>query len=197
MPYTQIEPDRNGPLTRYVKFGMRMRRECRESFPRHWLQRKCLVSDPSMHHVPWCMSGSLARGGGENSRHSRRMRNPQFCVSGKRPMECTAWSEHRYNTFNCCSCKWHGLPCLNKSTTAQLTDRGLCYTFNGLRNNKPKSNKTGKYHTDFPIPYMLRRHETIMSWVYNVWKVLVTRAGEFTSKFPSDLKIHRHGFDSF
>ena len=26
-------------------------------------------------HVPWCMSGSLTR-----------MRNPQFCVSGKRPM---------------------------------------------------------------------------------------------------------------
>ena len=36
-------------------------------------------------HMPWCMSGSLTRGGGEN-RHSRRMRNPQFYVSGKRPM---------------------------------------------------------------------------------------------------------------
>ena len=36
------------------------------------LQRKPLVSDPGMHHgtcvthVPWCMSGSLTRGGGEN-----------------------------------------------------------------------------------------------------------------------------------
>ena len=36
------------------------------------LQRKTLVSDPGMHHgtcvthVPWCMSGSLTRGSGEN-----------------------------------------------------------------------------------------------------------------------------------
>ena len=47
-----------------------MRRECRECFPRHWLQRKPPVSDPGMHHgtcaTPWCVSGSLTRGGGEN-----------------------------------------------------------------------------------------------------------------------------------
>ena len=41
-------------------------------FPRGRLQRKPLASDPDMHHdtcvthVPWCMSGSLTRGGGEN-----------------------------------------------------------------------------------------------------------------------------------
>ena len=52
--------------------GLRMRRECRERFPRHQLQRKPLVSDPGMHHdtcvtrVPRCISGSLTRGGGEN-----------------------------------------------------------------------------------------------------------------------------------
>ena len=63
----------NGPLTRYENCGLRMRRECQERFPRHWLQRKPLVSDPGMHHgtcvthVPWCMSGSLTRGGGENA----------------------------------------------------------------------------------------------------------------------------------
>ena len=73
--------------------GLRMRRECRERFPRHQLQRKPLVSNPGMHHgtcvvhVPWCMSGSLTRGGrGKRTRHSRRMRDPQFYVSGKRPM---------------------------------------------------------------------------------------------------------------
>ena len=49
-----------------------MRRECRERFYRHRLQRKPLISDPDMHHltcvthVPWCMSGSLTRGGGED-----------------------------------------------------------------------------------------------------------------------------------
>ena len=41
-------------------------------FPRDRLQIKPLVSDPNMHHgtcvthVPWCMSGSLTRGRGEN-----------------------------------------------------------------------------------------------------------------------------------
>ena len=41
-------------------------------FPHRRLQRKPLVNDPGMHqgtcvtHVPWCMSGSLTRGGGEN-----------------------------------------------------------------------------------------------------------------------------------
>ena len=49
-----------------------LRRECRERFPRHQLQRKTLVSDLGMHHgtcvthVPWCTSGSLTRSGGEN-----------------------------------------------------------------------------------------------------------------------------------
>ena len=49
-----------------------------EWFPSHRLQRKPLVSDPGMYNstslrhvryaraVPWCMSGSLTRGGGEN-----------------------------------------------------------------------------------------------------------------------------------
>ena len=56
------------------------------------------VSDPDMHHgtcvthAPWCMSGSLtssslrSRWRGKRSRHSRCMCNPQFYVSGKRPM---------------------------------------------------------------------------------------------------------------
>ena len=41
-------------------------------FPCGQVQWKSSVSDPGMHHgmcvthVPWCMSGSLARGGGEN-----------------------------------------------------------------------------------------------------------------------------------
>ena len=57
------------------------------------------VSDPDMHHGtcvthgPWCMPRSLTRGflwshwWGKRSRHSRRMRNPQYCVSGKRLMK--------------------------------------------------------------------------------------------------------------
>ena len=53
------------------------------------------VSAPEMHHVthmPWCMPGSRTRGflwirwRGKHSRHSWRMRNSQFYVSGKRPI---------------------------------------------------------------------------------------------------------------
>ena len=68
----ELEFRPHGPLARYVFYGLRMRRECRERFPRYRLQRKPLVSDPGMHHdtcvthVPWCMSGTLTRGGGEN-----------------------------------------------------------------------------------------------------------------------------------
>ena len=55
-------------------------------------------SDPDMHHdtcvtyVPWCNPASLnsgflwSRWRGKHSRHSWRMRNPHFYVSGKRPM---------------------------------------------------------------------------------------------------------------
>ena len=49
------------------------------------------ISDPDMTHVPWCMPGSLTSGflrslwQEKRSRHSRRMRNPVFGVSGKRP----------------------------------------------------------------------------------------------------------------
>ena len=44
-------------------------------------------------YVPWCMLGSLTSGflwrrwWGKRSWHSRPMRNSQFCVSGKKPME--------------------------------------------------------------------------------------------------------------
>ena len=64
---------RYGPLTRYIKLYVAHAPECREGFPRHQLQMQPLVSDPGMHpgtcmtHVPWCMSGSLTHGGGENA----------------------------------------------------------------------------------------------------------------------------------
>ena len=63
------------------------------TFPSPW------ISDPGMRHgtcvthVPWCMPGSLisaflwSRCRGKRSQHFRHMRNPQFYVSGKRPIE--------------------------------------------------------------------------------------------------------------
>ena len=93
----------HGLLTRYAKLRVAHASWMPGMFTRHRLQRKTLVSDPSMHHgtcvthVLWCMSGSLTRGDGEKrSRHSRRMRNPQFYVSGKRPVGLSVLS---HSTF--------------------------------------------------------------------------------------------------
>ena len=73
-----------GPLIGYVK--LRMHRECRERLPRQRLQRKLLVNDPGMHHgtrVTWWWV--------KLSRHSRRIRSPQFYVSVKRPIVLTLY----------------------------------------------------------------------------------------------------------
>ena len=86
------------PLTRYVKLRV---------VDALWMPGTFspppLVSDPDMHHgtcvthVPWCMPGLLTSGflwsrwRGKHSPHSRRMRNPQLCVSGKRPMDTVNW----------------------------------------------------------------------------------------------------------
>ena len=88
----------HGPLARYVKFRVAHTPGMPGVF-----SPPPQVSDLDMHHgtcvthVPWCMPGSLTSGflwsrwQGKCSRHSRRMRNPQFYVSGKRPMEHDKW----------------------------------------------------------------------------------------------------------
>ena len=80
-----------GFLPDKLNCGLRTRRECRKRFPRHHR-----VNNPDMHHgtcvthVPGCMPGLLTSvsfevGSREKGpRHCRRMRNPQFYVSGKR-----------------------------------------------------------------------------------------------------------------
>ena len=71
-----------------------MRREWREHFPRHcWLVILTCITAHAW-HVPWCISGSLTSGflwsqwWGIRSRHSRRMRNPQFYVSAIDHLTC-------------------------------------------------------------------------------------------------------------
>ena len=83
----------HGPLARYVKLRIAHAPGMPGTF-----SLPTRVCDPDVHHgtcvthVPWCMPGSLTSGflwsrwRGKRSRHSRRMRNPQFYVSGKRPM---------------------------------------------------------------------------------------------------------------
>ena len=80
----------NGLLVRYVKLRVAHVPRTFSLPPR--------VCDPGMHHgtsmkhMPCCMLGSLSCGflwsrcRGKRSRHPRSMRNPQFYVSGKRPM---------------------------------------------------------------------------------------------------------------
>ena len=105
---TTMQLQQHGPLTRYVKLRVA---QAPGTFPLP-LHRTPLSSDPGIHHgmfvthVPWCMSGSLTRGGGgKRILHSRRMRNPQFCASGKRPMASMERKGVQYteNFYRCTS----------------------------------------------------------------------------------------------
>ena len=66
-----------------------MRRECRVRFPRH----RGLAIPTCITACAWrtcrdaCCDRSEVGGGEKRSRHTRRMRKPQLCVSGKRPMQ--------------------------------------------------------------------------------------------------------------
>ena len=84
----------HGLLTRYVKLRVVQAPGMPGTF-----SPSTRVRDSNMHHgtcvthVPWCMPGSLTTGflwnrwQGKRSWHSRRMRNPQFYVSVKRPID--------------------------------------------------------------------------------------------------------------
>ena len=74
--------------------GLLMRRECQKRFPRyHGLAIPTCITSTCVSRVPWCMAGSQTGGfvwsrwRGKRPRHSRRMGNPQFHTSGKRPIE--------------------------------------------------------------------------------------------------------------
>ena len=62
-------------------------------FPPPWVSYHDVHHGTCVTQMPWCMPGSLTSGfhwsrwQGKRSWHSRRMRHPQFYVSGKRPME--------------------------------------------------------------------------------------------------------------
>ena len=84
-----------------------MRRECRERFPSHrGLAIPTCITARAWPHVPWCMSGSLTSGflwnrwRSKRSRHSRRMRNQKFYVSGKRPMAAHVMSRWQFISNN-------------------------------------------------------------------------------------------------
>ena len=86
----------HGPFTRYAKLRVTHAPGMSGTF-----SPPLQVSDPDVHHdtcvthVPWCMLGPLTScflwsyWRGRRSRHCRRMRNSQFCVSGKMPNQAT------------------------------------------------------------------------------------------------------------
>ena len=91
----------HGPLTRYAKLRVAHAPGMPGTF-----SPPLRVSDPDMRHgmcvtpVPWCMPVSLTSAflwsqwqgkHSRHSRHSRRMCNPQFYVSGKRPIWLENW----------------------------------------------------------------------------------------------------------
>ena len=85
----------HGPLARYVKFRVAHALGMPGTVPHYRLQWKPPVSDAGMHHgtcvthVPWYMTGSPNRAGGENVPGiPGACNNTQFYVSGKRPMVC-------------------------------------------------------------------------------------------------------------
>ena len=103
-------PSNHGPLTRYKKL-----RVAHASGMPGTFSPPMRLSDPNMHpstcvtHVPGCMLGSLASGfiwsrwRGKHSQRSWRMRNPQFCVSGKRPMQLLVIITTSVRNFVACS----------------------------------------------------------------------------------------------
>ena len=109
--------DHSGPHTRFVKLQVAHAPGMPGTFSLPLITKgKPLVSDPGMHHgtcvthVSWCMSGSLTRGGGEKrSWHSRRMRNPQFNISGKRPMHIQICLQSSYDNLELVFFFWKGV----------------------------------------------------------------------------------------
>ena len=107
-------------------------------FPRLRIQREPLVSDHGtcVTHVPWCMSESLTRGGGENVPAYPAHAHPQFYVYDKRPITShKVWEwvtcyilQTFFLVFKCLFCyfiiiEWH---CHEKTnppiTSKQVTD---------------------------------------------------------------------------
>ena len=108
-----------GPLARYIKLrvahapGMP---GTSSSTP--WVSDLDMHHDTCVTHVPCCLPGSLTNGflwsrwWGKYSRYSWRMRNPQFYISGKRPIHLvksllrigklsTPRFHHRVQIFKC------------------------------------------------------------------------------------------------
>ena len=83
----------HGPLARPIKLPVAYALGTPGTFsPSQRVNDSDMHHDTCVTHLPWCMLGSLnsgflwSRWQGKRSQHFRRMRNPQFYESGKRPI---------------------------------------------------------------------------------------------------------------
>ena len=91
--------------------GLRMRRECRERFPRHrgLAIPTCITARAWRTYRDACRDCEVSGWRGKHSQHPRRMRNPQFYVSGKRPIgtHLNLWHNHiKKAQQNCAQMLW-------------------------------------------------------------------------------------------
>ena len=128
-------------------------------------QRKSLVSDPGMHHgmcvmhMPWCMSGSLTRGAGENARDTVVAcvtRNFTYLVRGP-------WWRHQMETFSALLALRAG----NSSVTGEFpSQRPVTCSFDiflDLRQNKRLSKQSWGWclrrnRTNYDVTVMLPKN---------------------------------------
>ena len=190
----------HGPLTKYVNCGLRMRRECRERFPRHRLQRKPLVKDPDMHHARTVMHVGIVnpRWRGKRSRHSRRMRHPQYYVSGKKPVNKTGHihlytTKHRYEIkFNICCQSSNLVYCIYSNTCGRQyigqTKRKL------LERHREHCNNIRKNHQNDPIGrhFNTTGHSGDIKQITTCILASVTLPGDSNGAFQMCLKFDWH-----
>ena len=116
------------------------------------------VSNPDMHHgtsvthMPWCMPGSLTSGflwsrwQGKPSQHSLRMRNLQFYVSGKRPIEVTKWMANEWTVV-----KWTKFQTRNINQKTYISY--IIYAYMQTRLNNASTCKSCKHSFAYTCSY--------------------------------------------
>ena len=131
----RIEIHIHEPLTRYIE--LQVEPAPGTVYPRQ-LQRKPLASEPGMHHgtcvthLPWCLSGSLTCGGGENvpgipGPYATR----NFTYLARAP----CWFERYWSSLCGCGCGCC-LPSTEGRRANEVSTRvkwGPCYSWNHSR----------------------------------------------------------------
>ena len=141
------------------------------------------VSDPDMHHdtcvmhVRWCMSGPLNSGflwsqrWVKRSWHPRRIRNPQCCLSGKRPMGLHIVSQRTHYAIMTQRLRIHYV------NTTSATSCWRCeYVIFASRARWGWSFQDGRYDTEFIRPALIVGPADIEAELYEQ----VTQDGVFS-----------------